>query len=99
MKSPDQEARQCARCLIAAAQLEADEGHGFVVPASVVRSLRVIPQHACKIPTFSLHEAARLLGVPLAVLDREVGRHLVVHDIVAGAGRSGTGRLGASGRR
>lgn len=92
MKSPDEEARQCARCLIDAAQLEADEGHGFVVPASVVRSLRVIPQHACKTATFTLHEAARLLSIPPAILDAEVHHHLVVHAIVTGAGRTGAGQ-------
>ena len=89
MKSPDERARQSCRILVDAAQAEADEGHGFVVPASVVRSLRVIPQHACTILTFSLHEAARLLNIPPAILDAEVHHHLVVHDIVHGATRPG----------
>jgi hypothetical protein len=31
----------------------------------------VIPQHACKTATFTLHEAARLLSVPPAILDAE----------------------------
>jgi hypothetical protein len=83
MKSPDAEARQLARILIDAAQSEQDSGNGMMVPASVIRQLRIVPP---SMPgSVTLDEARRLLGIPLPIFEQEHGHHFMVQSIVRGA--------------
>jgi hypothetical protein len=83
MKSPDAEARELARILIDAAQIEQDSGNGMMVPASVIRQLRIVPP--IMPGPVTLDEARRRLGIPLAIFEQELRHHLLVWEIVHGA--------------
>jgi hypothetical protein len=71
----DQEQRQTARILLDAAQLEADAGRGFLVPAGTLPNL--LPPER-----LTLDAARRSLGIEDRVWDREHHRHLIVCQLV-----------------
>jgi hypothetical protein len=73
----DHEQRQLARILLDSAQIEADEGRGFMVPADILSDLRPaeratvdVARHAC--------------GIEDRIWDAEHRRHSVVHEITSG---------------
>jgi hypothetical protein len=78
VKSPDAEARELARILLDAAQIEQDNGCGFMVSADVLADLRPaeratvdVARHAC--------------GIADRVWEQELRHHLLVREIVHGA--------------
>jgi hypothetical protein len=82
MKSPDQEARELARILLDAAQIENDNGHGMTVPESVVRQLRIV---CGDIPiNMTLDEARRRLDISLVIFEQELRHHMFIREIMHG---------------
>ena len=88
MKSPDQEARDLARIIIAAAWRDPDH----MVPVATLRALRMVP---AKISKFPLAEAARWLDIPTTILEQESTRFLRVQRLAHGSSASGGSGCGS----
>jgi len=72
----DLEARRLARILLDAAQLEDDNGRGFVMPAGTLPNLPPGP--------LTLDIARRALGIDQRVWDQEHQGHRIAREIAAG---------------
>ena len=77
MKTRDEIARQLCQILLDAAQFEADEGRGFMVPIGTLPDL-LPPQR------LTADAARQLCGIEPRIWDAEHRRHSVVHEIVSG---------------
>ncbi len=82
MKSRDEIERQLSQILLDAAQLEADAGRGFMVPADILADLRPAERA-------TVDAARRAVGIGDHVWSQELHRHTMVRGIVGGARKAG----------
>ena len=82
MKSREQIARELARVILDAAQLEQNEHGEFMVPADVLADLRPAERATVDV-------ARHAVGIGDRVWQHELRRHMVVREIVHGARKAG----------
>jgi hypothetical protein len=77
MKTREEISRQLCQAILSAAQFEADEGRGFMVPSGTLPDL-LPPQR------LTADAARQLCGIEPRIWDAEHRRHMVVTEIVHG---------------
>ena len=73
----DHEARQLAHILLDSAQIEQDEGRGFMVPADILADLRPAERSTVDV-------ARRAVGIADRIWEQELRHFLFVREIIAG---------------